>query len=254
MKKRVYQGLYALLSALSHKINNRYINSYKVAVGTALLFITSGCQTPKKSNKNDDNKDTLYSDTMETKLPMDEDMLCYDIVVTDTIKADSTLPPPPKQPIIPVIVDEPVTCYVQVIECYIGEDVPIDSLEIDDQIYEVVEQMPSFPGGHKELMKYIYTNFRYPEGYGDICIHGRVIIQFIVEKDGSITDPKVLRGIERELDKQAIKLVKSFPRFIPGKQNGKEVRVKYVIPVQINIRGDEEQDTPTNQQDTITTQ
>lgn len=99
----------------------------------------------------------------------------------------------------------------------------------DDRIYEVVEHMPSFPGGADSLSTYINSHFKYPkEG---ICFSGRIYVQFIVEKDGSISDVRVLRPIEPCYDKEVVRMVKSMPKWIPGKQNGIPVRVKYVLPV-----------------------
>ena len=99
------------------------------------------------------------------------------------------------------------------------------------KIYDVVEEPPSFPDGSRALMSWLTENTHYPSEYGDICISGRVVLSFVVEPDGSISNINVVRSVDPLLDKEAIKVVKSMPRWIPGKQNGKEVRVKYNLPV-----------------------
>jgi TonB family protein len=100
-----------------------------------------------------------------------------------------------------------------------------------EKVYDVVEQMPSFPGGYDALSAYIKDNLKYPPEHIESCIQGRVVVCFIVEKDGSTSNIKVVKSIEPALDKEAIRLTKSMPRWNPGKQNGQVVRVKYYIPV-----------------------
>lgn len=91
--------------------------------------------------------------------------------------------------------------------------------------------MPSFPGGMAALMKYIKDNLRYPEICREGAAMGRVHVVFIVNEDGSLSDIKVIRSISPELDKEAIRVVKSMPKWNPAKQNGKAVKMKYVVPV-----------------------
>ena len=104
------------------------------------------------------------------------------------------------------------------------------------KIYDVVEEPPSFPDGSRALMSWLTENTHYPSEYGDICISGRVVLSFVVEPDGSLSNINVVRSVDPLLDKEAIKVVKSMPRWIPGKQNGKEVRVKYNLPVSFKLR------------------
>jgi len=105
----------------------------------------------------------------------------------------------------------------------------------DDRIYDVVEQMPSFKGGQGTLMKWIASNLNYPVAAEEQQIEGRVLVQFVVEKDGSITNVKVIKSIESSLDNEAIRVVKSMPNWIPGRQNGLAVRVKYTVPVTFRL-------------------
>lgn len=108
--------------------------------------------------------------------------------------------------------------------------VDTDSIE-NSKIFGGVEEMPSFPGGMAALMKYIKDNLRYPEICREGTAMGRVNVVFIVNEDGSLSDVKVIRSISPELDKEAIRVVKSMPKWNPAKQNGKAVKMKYVIPV-----------------------
>ena len=105
-----------------------------------------------------------------------------------------------------------------------------------EKVFEVVEQMPSFPGGEKALLEYLGNNIKYPVVAQENGVQGRVVISFVVEKDGSITDVKVARSVDPSLDKEATRVVKSMPRWIPGRQNGSAVRVKYTVPVAFRLQ------------------
>lgn len=105
-----------------------------------------------------------------------------------------------------------------------------------EKVFDMVEQMPTFPGGTQELMSYLGHNIKYPTIAQENGTQGRVIIQFVVERDGTITDVKVARGVDPYLDKEAVRVVKSMPKWIPGKQNGKAVRVKFTVPVMFRLQ------------------
>lgn len=107
---------------------------------------------------------------------------------------------------------------------------------VDNEIYEVVENMPRFPnGGMSALMQYLNENIRYPEAATKAGVQGRVTVQFIVDKDGSIDDVKTLRSVNPDLDAEAIRVIKMMPRWEPGTHKGKPVRVKYTVPVMFRI-------------------
>lgn len=106
----------------------------------------------------------------------------------------------------------------------------------ENKIFEVVEQMPAFPGGDAALMKYLQENTQYPTIAAENGVQGRVVIGFVVEKDGSITDVTVIKSQDPSLDREATRVVKSMPRWIPGKQNGSAVRVKYQVPVTFRLQ------------------
>ena len=105
--------------------------------------------------------------------------------------------------------------------------------------FDVVEQMPQFPGGMKELMTFLSENVRYPEAAHKTGVQGRVIANFVVEKDGSITEAKIVKSVSPELDAEALRVINSMPNWIPGRQNGEAVRVKYTIPVTFQLQGSE---------------
>ena len=106
----------------------------------------------------------------------------------------------------------------------------------DDKIYEVCEQMPIFEGGDAALLKYLGENLKYPDKTKDRGVQGRLGIGFIVEKDGSLTDVKVLRPVDIDLDAEVLRVIKGMPKWIPGRQNGKRVRVRYLLPIHICLQ------------------
>ena len=105
-----------------------------------------------------------------------------------------------------------------------------------EKVFDMVEQMPTFPGGQQELMAYLGKNIKYPTIAQENGTQGRVIIQFVVERDGTISDVHVARGVDPYLDKEAVRVVQSMPKWIPGKQNGKAVRVKFTVPVMFRLQ------------------
>ncbi len=108
--------------------------------------------------------------------------------------------------------------------------------EEENKVFDIVEQQPLFPGGPAALMKYLSENTKYPVVAQENGVQGRVTVQFVVEKDGSISDVHVLRGVDPSLDKEAVRVVKSMPRWTPGKQNGITVRVNYRVPVLFRLQ------------------
>lgn len=107
----------------------------------------------------------------------------------------------------------------------------------EQTIFEVVEQMPEFPnGGMAGLMQYLSKNIKYPTIAQENGTQGRVTVQFVVNRDGSIVDAKVLRGVDPYLDKEAIRVISSMPKWKPGMQRGKAVRVKYTVPVMFRLQ------------------
>lgn len=105
-----------------------------------------------------------------------------------------------------------------------------------EEVFTHVEQMPKFPGGDAELYKFINNNLNYPAMAIENNVQGRVVVQFVVTKDGSIGNVKVVRSVDRDLDNEAIRVCKKLPKFIPGKQNGQPVNVWYTLPVTFKLQ------------------
>ena len=106
----------------------------------------------------------------------------------------------------------------------------------ETKVFTVVEQMPMFPGGDPALMGYLRDNIHYPTVAAENGVQGRVVVGFVVERDGSITDVNIIRSVDPSLDREAMRVVKSMPRWTPGKQNGSAVRVKYQVPVTFRLK------------------
>ena len=113
---------------------------------------------------------------------------------------------------------------------------PAPKPEVATKVFDVVEEMPSFPGGQGALMSYLASNIKYPVVAQENGVQGRVIVSFVVERDGSISDVKVARSVDPSLDREAQRVVKSMPKWKPGKQNGSAVRVKYTVPVVFRLQ------------------
>jgi len=125
------------------------------------------------------------------------------------------------------------SCYFQIsVKDIIGtEKKPIQ--EDKNKVYNFVQQMPEFPGGNDSLLTFVSKNLKWPNTEADV--QGKVICRFIVNTDGTISDIEVIRSIEPHFDAEAIRVIKSFPKFIPGKQNGKPVRTYYVFPIAFKL-------------------
>ena len=108
--------------------------------------------------------------------------------------------------------------------------------EKNQQAFDVVEQMPQFKGGDAALMAYLNSHIKYPVIAEENGIQGRVVTTFVVERDGSITDVKIIKSVDPSLDKEAVRVVKSMPKWNPGKQNGSAVRVKFTLPVTFRLQ------------------
>lgn len=155
-------------------------------------------------------------------------------------------PPPPKKVVVINVVEDDVEVDDDLmIDVEADDDTEIEEyvpIEIEEEVVEeapiftVVESMPEFPGGQGELYKYLGNNIKYPVMAKESGIQGRVFVTFVVEKDGSITDVRLLRGIGGGCDEEAIRVVESMPNWKPGKQRGKPVRVQYNLPVKFTLQ------------------
>jgi len=165
-----------------------------------------------------------------------------------TIQEEKPAPPPPPAPTMSEelkIIENDADVEETVIESSeeTGEAVEIKEVEVIEEpepeeqtVFVVVEKMPEFPGGMGACLKYLGQNIKYPTIAQENGIQGRVVVQFIVNKDGSIVNPVVVRSVDPYLDKEALRVIKSMPKWTPGKQRGKAVRVKYTVPVTFRLQ------------------
>ncbi|MDA3944206.1 MAG: TonB family protein [Bacteroidetes bacterium] len=155
-------------------------------------------------------------------------------------------PPPPKQVTVLEVVEDDVEVEDEIeidvdvnqeteIEVYVP---PVREEEqiVEAEIFTVVESMPEFPGGPAKMMEYIAKNIKYPAMARESGIQGRVFVNFVVEPDGSVSNVKILRGIGGGCDEEAIRVVKSMPKWTPGRQRGKAVRVSFNLPVRFTLQ------------------
>ena len=153
-------------------------------------------------------------------------------------------PPPPKPPqqttIIEIVeddveIEDEIEIDVEADqETEVEEYIPVEEPEEEEeeaQIFTVVESMPTFPGGDVARIKYLNANIKYPTIARESGIQGRVFVTFVVETDGRVTDVKILRGIGGGCDEEAVRVIKNMPKWVPGKQRGKAVRVQFNMPI-----------------------
>ncbi|MBQ8703539.1 MAG: energy transducer TonB [Bacteroidales bacterium] len=171
-------------------------------------------------------------------------------IIIQTQQEELPPPPPPEQPEVTtefeVVEDEAEIKNELVVNAEVTDDtknIEITPVKIEEeeeeedvQIFTVVENDPEFPGGMEALYKYLRDNIKYPQLARDNNITGKVYVTFVVERDGSIANPRVLKDIGGGCGQEAIRVVKSMPKWSPGKQRGKAVRVQFNLPVSFNLQ------------------
>ncbi|MBQ3961578.1 MAG: energy transducer TonB [Muribaculaceae bacterium] len=120
-------------------------------------------------------------------------------------------------------------------EVVVEKKTPVE--EKKEEIFKSVEQMPTFPGGDAALMKYLSSHINYPAMAQENGVQGRVVVQFVVTKTGKVGEVKVVRSVDKDLDREAVRVCKSLPNFVPGRQNGQPVNVWYTLPVTFKLQG-----------------
>ena len=177
------------------------------------------------------------------------DLVFEEEIIPITEQKQEVIPPPPEAPAAAEILNI-VDDKAEVKEAVIAstEDtgqkvevkyVPVKVVEEEPEeqtIFEVVEQMPDFPGGMAALMQFLGKNIKYPTIAQENGTQGRVIVQFVVNRDGSIVDPRVVKSVDPYLDKEALRVIGTMPKWKPGMQRGKPVRVKYTVPVMFRLQ------------------
>ena len=174
------------------------------------------------------------------------DVVFEEEIIPITETPEQAAPPPPEAPKVAElleIVDDKAD--IEETTTIINEDnqarvevkyVPVQVVEEEPAICEVVENMPDFPGGQAALMQYLAKNIKYPTIAQENGTQGRVIVQFVVNRDGSIVDAKVVRSVDPYLDKEALRVINTMPKWKPGMQRGKPVRVKFTVPVMFRLQ------------------
>ena len=171
-------------------------------------------------------------------------------IIIQTQEQELPPPPPPEAPevttVLEIVSDDKVIENELVVNAEVDENtqnieiVPVQIEEDDEEdeitIFTVVENDPEFPGGMEALYKYLAQNIKYPQLARDNNITGKVYVTFVVERDGSIANPKVLRDIGGGCGAEAIRVIKSMPKWTPGKQRGKAVRVQFNLPVNFSLQ------------------
>jgi len=117
----------------------------------------------------------------------------------------------------------------------VEEKKPVEEKPVE--IFKSVEQMPQFPGGDEALIKYLSSHINYPPMAAENNIQGRVVVQFVVDKNGKVGEVKVVRSVDKDLDREAVRVCKSLPKFVPGRQNGQPVSVWFALPVSFKLQG-----------------
>ena len=186
---------------------------------------------------------------------LDENVLVQDVLAEEEIeitRRDPTPPPPPpppepETPEIIEVVEEKVETKLEIqveddqsqrqMQAYVPPPPPKPKQEeVTEEIFVVVENQPEFPGGNTAMMKFLSDNIKYPVIAQENSIQGRVICNFVVERDGSITDVQVVRGVDPTLDREAVRVIQQMPRWKPGKQRGQAVRVRFTLPVVFRLQ------------------
>ena len=181
----------------------------------------------------------------ERDIKIDTSQALSDLVFEEEIE----VPPPPEVPaaaeILDIVDDDAdveetiIASSEEVGQAVEVKYVPVQVVEEEpeeQEIFDVVEKMPEFPGGNAALMSYLAKNIKYPTIAQENGTQGRVIVQFVVNKDGSIVDAKVARSVDPYLDKEALRVINSMPKWNPGMQRNKPVRVKYTVPVMFRLQ------------------
>lgn len=191
---------------------------------------------------------TQYESEETGEILASVDLVLEEEVIPITMPEKKTIPPPPQAvtqaEVLNIVEDDAeieettiVSTEDQAEFVEITDDVPIvvEEPEKEEEIFQVVENQPEFPGGMVELMKYLQKNIKYPPVCQDQGIQGRVIVQFVVNSDGSIVDAQVVKPVNPHLDKEAIRVVNAMPKWKPGEQRGKKVRVRFTLPVTFRL-------------------
>lgn len=195
-----------------YRKNTRYARLKAIVVLPLVICIVMIYAIGCKQSDNKSSETTVSTEAQTQAAPADQP---DGSVPPPPPPTSSVAPPPPPPPPPPV---------------------PEGKIAFKEPVFTVVENMPQFPGGEAARFKYMMENVIYPETAKEQGIQGTVYVSFIVEKDGSITNTKVKRGVEKSLDKEALRVVSTMPKWSPGTQEGKSVRVQFNMPISFKLK------------------
>ncbi len=176
-----------------------------------------------------------------------EDVLAEEEIIPITRQQEIKPPPPPEPPKVTEVLnivedDVEIEDELEIEDTEADQETAVEIVEIEEeeieeeaQVFFIVENMPEFPGGDVELRKHIAQNIQYPEIAKENGIQGRVFIQFVVNQKGEVEQVKVVRGVDPSLDKEAIRVIQNLPKWTPGSQRGKPVRVSFTVPINFQL-------------------
>lgn len=214
-------------------LENKKILFRQIGLVLALLIVFAAFEYKSYDKRQIDLKQRAAEEMPEEIIPITE----------QNVKPPP--PPPPQQVTVLTVVDDntevqDVKINVDVdqktvIEVYVP---PVKEEEeiVEQEIFTIVESMPEFPGGQQAMLEFIARNIKYPPLARESGIQGRVFVNFVVEPDGSVSNVKVIRGIGGGCDEEAIRVVQSMPKWVPGRQRGKPVRVSFNLPVRFTLQ------------------
>jgi protein TonB len=205
-------------------LENKKSLFFQIGLAVTLLLVLIAFEW-KSYEKNDYNLGSLNLDDMEEE-----------IIPITRQEVKPPPPPPPPPEVIEIVEDEvEIENELEIEDTETDEDEIIEIEEDDEEFFMVVENMPEFPGGDLGLMKFIQKNVKYPAIAKEYNITGKVYVSFIVDKGGSVTNVKIVRGVDKNLDAEALRVVSALPKYKPGKQRGKPVRVMFTIPINFTL-------------------
>jgi len=186
------------------------------------------------------------SEKSDGGIVIEEGLAAEDDIIPIT-RQEVTPPPPPPPQVTEVLQivedDEEIEEEIEIEDSEADEETEVEIVEVEeeeevDEVFQfaVIEDKPEFPGGMTELLKYLAKNTKYPEIAKENGISGRVYVQFVIGKSGAVSNVKIMRGRDPYLDKEAVRVVKTLPKWKPGKQRGKAVKVSYVVPINFKLQ------------------
>lgn len=176
-----------------------------------------------------------------------DDLVAEEEIIPITRQEEIKPPPPPEPPKVTEVLnivedDVEIEDELEIEDTEADQETAVEIVEIDEeeeeeeaQVFFIVENMPEFPGGDLELRKYINQNVVYPEIAKENGIQGRVFVQFVVNQKGEVEQVKIVRGVDPSLDKEAVRVIQSLPKWTPGSQRGKPVKVSFTVPINFQL-------------------